>query len=58
MHTNLSLIVVAFTSGLYNISHHGIIEMDNDGITTELLEEAIGSDQPEVVEDYPEDKRG
>lgn len=58
MNANLSLIVAAFAGGLYNILPHGIIEMDSEGITTGLLEEAIGSDKPKVIEDYPKDKRG
>ncbi len=61
MHANLPLIVASFAGGVhfYDITVlHGRIEMDNDGITTELLEEAIGSDKPEVIEDCPKNPRG
>ena len=58
MSAELPLIVAAFADGLYNVLPQGIIEMDNDDITTGILEEAIGSDKPEVIEDSPEDRRG
>ena len=42
----------------YNITKHGYEELDKDGITIAMLEVAIGADNPEVIEDYPNDQRG
>lgn len=58
MGANLELIAESFANKLYGITTHGITEMDKDKIMTELLEEAIGSDKPKIIEDYPLDKRG
>ena len=32
--------------------------MDNDGVTVDVLEHAIGYDTPKVIEDYSADRRG
>lgn len=58
MGANLELIVESFANKLYDITTHGSTEMDNDKITTQLLEEAIGSDKPKIMEDYPLNNRG
>ena len=47
-----------FRSLEYNISIHGFQEMEEDGITIPMLEEAVGGDNPEVIAHYPLDNRG
>jgi len=47
-----------FKTGHYNITRHGFEKMGLVGLTTALLEEALGDDDPEIIEDYPEDPRG
>lgn len=48
----------SFDLGQYHISKHGFEEMGNDGITVPMLERALGDDDPEIIEDYPENCRG
>lgn len=55
---NLDRISEFFRTGRYAITKHGYEELDNDGITIERLEIAIGHDSPEIIEDYPNDPRG
>jgi len=55
---DLSRIIASFAGGQYNISVHGIQEMLNDNITTEILEQVLEFDVPEIIEDYPKDPRG
>ena len=54
----LCVIRQGFISGWYNITTHGYEEMANDGITVARLEAALGQDEPEIIEDYPNDERG
>ena len=42
----------------FSISAHGNDEMSADNVTRAMLRNAIGFDAPEVIEDYPEDRRG
>ncbi len=58
MPADLSWIIAQVRAEAYNITVHGYEEIDNDGITVEMLEEAICHDMPEVIEDYPTDPRG
>jgi hypothetical protein len=55
---NLDKISEFFRTGNYSITTHGYEELDNDGITIEKLEYAIGNDDPEIIEIYPDDPRG
>ncbi len=43
---------------LYSLTIHAQRECDSDSITIEELEEAFGSEQIELLEDYPDDARG
>lgn len=54
----MNAISESFRQGKYSITRHGYEELDNDGITIEHLELAIGHDSPEIIEDYPYDPRG
>lgn len=54
----LDIIVQCFRDGEYFITRHGYEELDNDEITIDMLERAIGQDSPEIIEDYPDDRRG
>ena len=58
MPLELNAISECFRTGRYSITVHGYEELDNDSITIENLEEAIGHDEPEIIEDYPDDSRG
>ena len=58
MPPNLSSLTDCFRRGSYDITKHGYIEMANDGIAIADLELAIGSDAPEVIKDYPDDRYG
>ena len=55
---DLGRICDAIRGMAYNISVHGFLEMESDGITVSLLEHAIGADSPEIVEEYTLDNRG
>ncbi len=48
----------AFLSGEYRITAHAEIEREADVISTEELEQALGSEQVEQLESYPDDPRG
>jgi len=58
MPPSMDAIANFFRVGDYNITVHGYEELDNDSITIENLELAIGQDKPEIIEDYPTDARG
>jgi hypothetical protein len=58
MPLDLNAIVECFRVGRYFITTHGYEELDNDNITIEILEKAIGDDSPVIIEDYPQDRRG
>jgi len=58
MPPNMDAIASFFKDGEYNITIHGYEELDSDSITIENLELAIGQDEPEIIEDYPNDPRG
>lgn len=58
MPLNLEDVVTCFRDGRYFITRHGYEELDNDNITIDILERAIGDDSPEIIEDYPNDPRG
>ena len=58
MPPNLDMISEAFRNGSYSITTHAYEELDNDNFTIEKLETAIGNDDPEIIEDYPDDPRG
>src|SRR5438128_9480531 len=48
----------AISAGRYRLGPHaGLRQLERD-ITTGDLEEAIGADEPEIIEDYPQDPRG
>ena len=58
MAADLMAIAESFRNGIYNLRTHAIEEMDNDMVTVDVLERAIGRDSPQVIEDYPSDPRG
>jgi hypothetical protein len=58
MPLNLEEVSEFFRNGDYYITKHGYEELDDDGITIERLETAIGLDNPKIIEDYPSDPRG
>ena len=47
-----------FATGNYRLTWHARLEMIKDGISPAELEEALGEDEPELLEDYPDDPRG
>lgn len=53
-----STLIVSFAQGEYNITNHGYQAMGNDSVTIQVLEDALGRDAPELIEDYPGDERG
>lgn len=55
---DLQILAACFRELAYDISLHAYEDMDHDGITEPMLDEAIGGDRPEVVEDNPTDPRG
>ena len=54
----LADIQAAILAGRYFIGPHAGLRQVEHGITVAKLEEAIGRDEPEVIEDYPGDPRG
>ena len=58
MLSNIDAIAECFRDGKYSLTKHGYEELDNDNITIKKLEDAIGHDSPEIIEDYPNDPRG
>jgi hypothetical protein len=55
---NLDAIRRAFCDKTYIFSITAYPKMQKLGLKTEDLEEAICRDEPEVIEDYPDDPRG
>jgi hypothetical protein len=55
---DLVTIAECFRTRRYSITKHGYEELDKDSITIEILEDALGHDSPEVIENYPDDPRG
>jgi hypothetical protein len=55
---SLSQIRLLIRRGRYRLSLHAEQERDADHIEITELEEALGSDRLELVEDYPNDPRG
>ena len=54
----LDRIQSAISTGRYRIGPHAGLRQLEHGITTSDLEEAIGADAPEIIEDYSQDPRG
>lgn len=48
----------AFFTGGYRVTRHGWQQMLERNICTADLEEAIGKDVPEIIEDNPHDLKG
>ena len=44
--------------GDYRLTFHAEVERDADAVTAEEIEEALLSDNAEIIEDYPNDPRG
>ncbi|MBI4499188.1 MAG: DUF4258 domain-containing protein [Chloroflexi bacterium] len=55
---DLREIIQKVREGEYAYSRHALEEMEADGITHEMLVYALTEGRPEIVEDYPEDRRG
>lgn len=58
MSANLDVIREAFCRGHYLFTTTGFPKMLKRGLKVEHLEEAVCRDNPEVIEDYPNDDRG
>ena len=54
----IDVIKPAVAAGRYYIGPHAGLRQADRMITTDDLQEAFGSDAPEVIEDYPDDPRG
>lgn len=54
----LSEIQGAFRSGTYVVSRHGLARLLDRAIDLEDAALAVHDDAPEVIEDYPNDRRG
>lgn len=54
----LDEIKAAIATGRYRIGPHAGLRQVERGIMTGALEEAIGANAPEIIEDYPGDPRG
>ncbi len=52
MHFDLQIISLSFREKQYAISAHANDEMQNDNVSTDFLEEAIGRDKPKIIEKY------
>ena len=48
----------AVRAGAYVLTTHAEQDRETDGITTGEIEEALGSEDIELLEDYPDDPRG
>lgn len=57
-HSHIPYLPRYFQEGDYDIQPHGYEELRDDAITIGSLEDAIGGDAPEVIEDYPLHQRG
>ena len=55
---DLEWIRAAFRDQSYLLTTSGFAKMQKKELSVEHIEEAIGRDSPEIVEDYPEDPRG
>ena len=55
---NIQRVTRAFASGEYRITVHAEAEREADMISVDELEEALGSERLEQLEDYPDDARG
>lgn len=51
-------IQAAVSAGRYNIGPHAGLRQLERGISSLDIEIAIGNDEPEILEDYPDDPRG
>ena len=58
LHQKLILIQERVRKKDYRVTLHAEKERDADKITKREIEEAILSKKTEIIEDYPEDKRG
>ena len=58
MPPNLYDLRFAFREGRYRYSTHALEQILARGIRVSEVEEAIGRDAPEILEDYPVDARG
>ena len=55
---DIDWIAECFRQGKFNVSAHAAEEMAADSITRYMLRDAMGFDAPQIIEDYPEDRRG
>lgn len=55
---DFSALMAFFTQGVYHITVHGYQEMGHDHVTIATLENALGRDAPELLEDYPDHDLG
>ncbi len=58
MPPDLAAISRCIRAGDYKLSKHAFDRLTSRGIPTDRLEEAIGRDRPEVIEDYPNNEQG
>ena len=54
----LDEIQAAITAGRYSIGPHAGLRQLERGISPADIEIAVGDDEPEIIEDYPDDPRG
>ncbi len=54
----ITIIREAIAAGRYSIGPHAGLRQSDRGIKTDELEAAFGNDEPEIIEDYPNDPRG
>jgi hypothetical protein len=55
---DLSELMDSFARGVYNVTIHGYQEKLHDQITIATLESTLGKDDPEVLENYPDNEQG
>ena len=58
MRPNLQTITAWFARGAYTITTHGSNEMGKDNVSVLELEWCLIDDEPEIIEEYPDDPRG
>ena len=57
-HPSIQLVRQADRSGVYRLTDHAERERETDAISVREIEEAFGSENSELLEDYPDDPRG
>lgn len=55
---DFTALMASFDEGVYHLTIHGYQEMGHDNITIAALENALGRNAPELIEDYPDDDLG